>query len=89
MARWATSFQSVDKTNLVAVLVETGGPLSCLRDGPIWQAAPKGLSIQRGPRPFLGQASTKVTMDTYGYLLETPEEDVSLFEKSESDLMVP
>ena len=54
--------------------------------------AAASLFIEQGWNPkkiqtLLGHASITMTMDTYGHLFETPEEDVSLFEKLESDLM--
>lgn len=54
--------------------------------------AAASLFIEQGWNPkkiqtLLGHASITMTMDTYGHLFETPEEDVSLFEKLESDLL--
>ncbi|MFG6589368.1 tyrosine-type recombinase/integrase [Sulfitobacter sp. MOLA879] len=54
--------------------------------------AAASLFIEQGWNPkkiqtLLGHASITMTMDTYGHLFETPEEDVSLFEKLENDLM--
>jgi integrase len=54
--------------------------------------AAASLFIEQGWNPkkiqtLLGHVSITMTMDTYGHLFETPEEDVSLFEKLESDLM--
>jgi integrase len=37
---------------------------------------------------LLGHASINMTMDVYGHLFENAEEDVSMFEKLESDLIV-
>ncbi|NNU82213.1 site-specific integrase [Halovulum dunhuangense] len=36
---------------------------------------------------ILGHSSITMTMDVYGHLFESPEEDVALFEKMERDLM--
>uniref|UniRef100_UPI0011BAC0A7 tyrosine-type recombinase/integrase n=1 Tax=Nioella nitratireducens TaxID=1287720 RepID=UPI0011BAC0A7 len=36
---------------------------------------------------LLGHASINMTMDVYGHLFESPEEDVAMFEKLESDLL--
>jgi len=54
--------------------------------------AAASLFIEQGWNPkkiqtLLGHASITMTMDTYGHLFESPEEDVSLFEKLESDLL--
>jgi integrase len=54
--------------------------------------AAASLFIEQGWNPkkiqtLLGHASITMTMDTYGHLFETPEEDVSLFAKLETDLM--
>ena len=54
--------------------------------------AAASLFIEQGGNPkkiqtLLGHASITMTMDTYGHLFESPEEDVSLFEKLESDLL--
>jgi integrase len=50
------------------------------------------LFIEQGWNPkkiqtLLGHASINMTMDVYGYLFENAEEDVSIFEKLENDLM--
>ena len=54
--------------------------------------AAASLFIEQGWNPkkiqtLLGHASINMTMDVYGHLFENSEEDVSMFEKLESDLM--
>lgn len=54
--------------------------------------AAASLFIEQGWNPkkiqtLLGHASINMTMDVYGHLFENAEEDVSMFEKLESDLM--
>ncbi|MDU8946346.1 tyrosine-type recombinase/integrase [Ovoidimarina sediminis] len=54
--------------------------------------AAASLFIEQGWNPkkiqtLLGHASITMTMDVYGHLFENPEEDVSMFEKLERDLM--
>lgn len=36
---------------------------------------------------LMGHSSINVTMDVYGHLFESPEEDVALFAKLEEDLL--
>ena len=36
---------------------------------------------------ILGHSSITMTMDVYGHLFESPEDDVEMFEKMEADLM--
>ena len=36
---------------------------------------------------ILGHSSITMTMDVYGHLFESPEDDVEMFEKMEVDLM--
>lgn len=36
---------------------------------------------------LLGHSSITMTMDVYGHLFESPEDDVELFEKMEADLL--
>lgn len=55
--------------------------------------AAASLFIEQGWNPkkiqtLLGHASITMTMDVYGHLFENAEEDASLFEKLESDLLV-
>ena len=54
--------------------------------------AAASLFIEQGWNPkkiqtLLGHASINMTMDVYGHLFENAEEDVSMFEKLEMDLM--
>ncbi|SMX25298.1 tyrosine-type recombinase/integrase [Boseongicola aestuarii] len=54
--------------------------------------AAASLFIEQGWNPkkvqtLLGHASIMMTMDVYGHLFENPEEDVSMFEKLERDLL--
>ena len=54
--------------------------------------AAASLFIEQGWNPkkiqtLLGHASINMTMDVYGHLFENAEEDVSMFEKLEQDLM--
>ena len=54
--------------------------------------AAASLFIEQGWNPkkiqtLLGHASINMTMDVYGHLFENAEEDVSMFEKLECDLM--
>tara|TARA_R100000935_G_scaffold58844_1_gene98491 strand:+ start:1447 stop:2214 length:768 start_codon:yes stop_codon:yes gene_type:complete len=54
--------------------------------------AAASLFIEQGWNPkkiqtLLGHASINMTMDVYGHLFENAEEDVSMFEKLESDLL--
>lgn len=54
--------------------------------------AAASLFIDQGWNPkkiqtLLGHASITMTMDVYGHLFENPEEDASLFEKLEADLL--
>jgi integrase len=54
--------------------------------------AAASLFIEQGWNPkkiqsLLGHASINMTMDVYGHLFESPEEDVAMFEKLESDLL--
>ena len=54
--------------------------------------AAASLFIEQGWNPkkiqtLLGHASINMTMDTYGHLFENPEEDASMFEKLECDLL--
>jgi integrase len=54
--------------------------------------AAASLFIEQGWNPkkiqtLLGHASINMTMDVYGHLFENAEEDVSMFEKLERDLM--
>ena len=54
--------------------------------------AAASLFIEQGWNPkkiqtLLGHASITMTMDVYGHLFENAEEDVSMFEKLEQDLM--
>ncbi len=54
--------------------------------------AAASLFIEQGWNPkkiqtLLGHASINMTMDVYGHLFENAEEDVSMFEKLETDLM--
>ena len=54
--------------------------------------AAASLFIEQGWNPkkiqtLLGHASINMTMDVYGHLFENAEEDVSMFEKLENDLM--
>ncbi|SNT39472.1 tyrosine-type recombinase/integrase [Tropicimonas sediminicola] len=55
--------------------------------------AAASLFIEQGWNPkkiqtLLGHATINMTMDTYGHLFENPEEDLTMFAKLESDLMV-
>jgi len=55
--------------------------------------AAASLFIEQGWNPkkiqtLLGHASINMTMDVYGHLFENIEEDISMFEKLESDLML-
>ncbi|WP_234992056.1 tyrosine-type recombinase/integrase [Roseisalinus antarcticus] len=55
--------------------------------------AAASLFIEQGWNPkkiqtLLGHASITLTLDTYGHLFENPEEDVAMFEKLQSDLLV-
>lgn len=36
---------------------------------------------------ILGHSSITMTMDVYGHLFESPEDDVEMFEKMDADLM--
>ena len=54
--------------------------------------AAASLFIEQGWNPkkvqtLLGHSSINMTMDVYGHLFESPEEDVLMFEKLESDLL--
>jgi integrase len=54
--------------------------------------AAASLFIEQGWNPkkiqtLLGHASITMTMDVYGHLFENAEEDVSMFEKLERDLL--
>ena len=54
--------------------------------------AAASLFIEQGWNPkkiqtLLGHASINMTMDVYGHLFDNAEEDVSMFEKLEQDLM--
>ncbi|SMX25288.1 tyrosine-type recombinase/integrase [Boseongicola aestuarii] len=54
--------------------------------------AAASLFIEQGWNPkkvqtLLGHATIMMTMDVYGHLFENPEEDVSMFEKLERDLL--
>ena len=54
--------------------------------------AAASLFIEQGWNPkkiqtILGHASITMTMDVYGHLFENPEEDVSMFEQLERDLL--
>ncbi|WP_223163197.1 tyrosine-type recombinase/integrase [Roseivivax sediminis] len=54
--------------------------------------AAASLFIEQGWNPkkiqtLLGHASINMTMDVYGHLFENAEEDISMFEKLESDLL--
>jgi integrase len=54
--------------------------------------AAASLFIEQGWNPkkiqtLLGHASINMTMDVYGHLFESPEEDVAMFEKLENDLL--
>ncbi len=55
--------------------------------------AAASLFIEQGWNPkkiqtLLGHASINMTMDVYGHLFENPEEDVAMFKKLETDLLV-
>ncbi|AHM05747.1 Phage integrase [Roseibacterium elongatum DSM 19469] len=54
--------------------------------------AAASLFIEQGWNPkkiqtLLGHASINMTMDVYGHLFESPDEDAAMFEKLESDLL--
>lgn len=54
--------------------------------------AAASLFIEQGWNPkkiqtLLGHATINMTMDTYGHLFESPEEDLTMFAKLESDLL--
>jgi len=55
--------------------------------------AAASLFIEQGWNPkkiqtLLGHASINMTMDVYGHLFESPDEDAAMFEKLENDLLV-